>query len=54
MVILREFLAGLVERELPINRRSPGVPLGDTGVDVRAQFVLHADALVQALAGDGR
>ena len=48
-----EFLVGLVERELPVDGRSPGVPLGHAGIDMGGEFVPGGDALVQALAGDG-
>ena len=47
-------LSGLVERELPLDGRSPDVPLRHTGFDVRGQLVLGGNALVQTLTGDGR
>ena len=49
-----EFVAGLVEGELPVNGRTPGVTLGHTGLYVRTQLVLRGDALVAALSSDGR
>ena len=54
LIMAVEFGAGLFEDKLPIDGRLPGVALRHTGVNMSSEFVLGGDALVQALAGDGR
>ena len=49
-----EFDAGSGQRKLPVYRGTSGVALGHTGCYISREFFERGDALVQALAGDGR